>query len=233
MMKPYFFKSTAALLFACGTCSIVSAQAAQAAPSKQQVELARDAGRAAAKLERNIADIERRIDELDTRKGGLRWVADLIRHVESNPEENNQGKALWRIGDMFESGAEDMGLEPDPFEAVGWYQKAATWHNHVQAQYALGLMYLEGRDGGKNGISRVTQNTAEAAKWFQKAAEQNHPQAQYLLAALYAKGWGIRKSDEQADKWFEKAAQNGMKTDRETFEKLQNTPFADWAADWK
>jgi len=226
-----FFKSAAALLFSCCTCSIVSAQ--PAGLTREHTDLVRDAGRAAAKLERTIAEIEQRIDELDTRKGGLQWVADLIRHVESNPEENNQGKALWRIGDMFESGAEDMGLEPDPFEAVGWYQKAATWHNHVQAQYALGLMYLEGRGNGKNGTSRVAQNTAEAAKWLQKAAQQNHPQAQYLMAILHAKGLGVRKSQEQAETWLGKAAQNGMKTDRETFGKLTNAPFSDWIADWK
>jgi len=235
MMHPHFFKSVSALLFVCCSYSVVLAQGtqtAQAAPIRQQEGLARDATRTAGKLERNIAVIERRIEELNNRKGGLQWVLDIVRHVASNPAEYDAGKPLYRMGQIFESSAEDMGLEADPFEAVHWYKKAAMQHNHIEAQYRLGRIYLEGRNvDGKNGISRVTQSANEAAKWFEQAAKQDHPQAQYLLAALLVKGWGVRKNEREAEKWLAKAAENGMKIDRAAFDKLKDTPFAEWTAD--
>jgi TPR repeat protein len=47
----------------------------------------------------------------------------------------------------------------------------------ASAQYALGFMYAGGQG--------VTQDDAEAAKWFRRAAEQGHPDAQFLLGRMY------------------------------------------------
>ncbi len=66
----------------------------------------------------------------------------------------------------------------------------------VNAQLHLGISYATGTGG-------VTQDIAEAAKWFRKAAEQDHPRAQVFLAKLLEE----QKEDAEAAKWFRKAAE--------------------------
>ena len=52
-----------------------------------------------------------------------------------------------------------------------------------EAQYNIGVMYIEGKG--------VSQNYTEALKWFNKAAKQNDPKAQYNLGVIYASGVGV------------------------------------------
>jgi len=54
----------------------------------------------------------------------------------------------------------------------------------------LGAMYERG-----NG---VTQNAAEAVKWYRKAAEQGHAAAQFNLALILAKGRGVAADPAEA-----------------------------------
>jgi len=213
-----FFKSVAALLLACHTCSIVSAQ--PASNPRQAENLARDVARLAAKIERNIKTVEEDIEALGTRKASLQWVLEILKDVENNPAEYDNGKALYRIGSMFEDGAEDMNLESDPSEAVVWYRKAAIIHNHLQSQYTLGILYLWGKEVPGR-FSRVQQNHSQAAVWFRKAAEQGDAKSQLLLAALLALGQGIKKDETQAQQWLEKAEQGGLKDARKYFEEAK------------
>ncbi len=71
-----------------------------------------------------------------------------------------------------------------------------------EAQYRLGVMYAEGRG--------IPPNDAEAALWFERAAEQGEPMAQYNLAASYVEGTGVRKDMAAAAKWFRRAADQGV-----------------------
>ena len=69
----------------------------------------------------------------------------------------------------------------------------------VDAQYNLGICYENG-DG-------VSQSYSEAAKWYQKAAEQGMVEAQFSLALCYAE----LEKETEALMWLKKAAQNGHK----------------------
>ncbi|MEP4051380.1 MAG: OmpA family protein [Litorimonas sp.] len=71
----------------------------------------------------------------------------------------------------------------------------------ANAQFHLGLVYENG-DG-------VPKNSAEAAKWYRKAAEQNHKYAQYNLAFLYANGEDISVNIAEVVKWMRRAADGG------------------------
>ena len=53
----------------------------------------------------------------------------------------------------------------------------------------------------------VTKDYVEAAKWYQKAAEQNYAPAQYNLGVCYANGQGVAKNDVESVKWYRKAAE--------------------------
>lgn len=71
----------------------------------------------------------------------------------------------------------------------------------ANAQFHLGLVYENG-DG-------VPKNSAEAAKWYRKAAEQDHKYAQYNLAFLYASGEYITANPAEVVNWMRRAADGG------------------------
>ena len=53
----------------------------------------------------------------------------------------------------------------------------------------------------------VAQDSAQAAKWFRKAAEQGQVQAQYNLGVCYHKGKGVAKDHVEAYAFFSLAAE--------------------------
>ena len=70
------------------------------------------------------------------------------------------------------------------------------------AQFNLGVMYLEGKG--------VPQNYAEAANWFKKAGEQGEATAQFNLGIMHYKGLGMPKNYAEAINWLRKSADNGV-----------------------
>ncbi|MBL6934976.1 MAG: sel1 repeat family protein [Alphaproteobacteria bacterium] len=69
------------------------------------------------------------------------------------------------------------------------------------AQTLLGLMYSSG-DG-------VSQNHAEAVKWYLRAANQGVPDAQYNLGYMYSMGKGAPQDNIHAHMWSILAADKG------------------------
>lgn len=69
------------------------------------------------------------------------------------------------------------------------------------AQFEIGLRYAEGRG--------ITRDLAQAAAWFERAAQQEHAPAQYRLGALYEKGTGVERDLEKAQSWYQRAAERG------------------------
>jgi len=64
-------------------------------------------------------------------------------------------------------------------------------------QTTLGGLYFDGLG--------VTQNYAQAAFWYGKAAEQGIAEAQYKLGVLYCYGQGVPQNNAQAAAWWLKA----------------------------
>jgi TPR repeat protein len=91
--------------------------------------------------------------------------------------------------------------EKDYLKAVQVWRPLAQAGDR-EAQYRLGVMYAEGKG--------VAPNDAEAALWFERAANQGEPMAQYNLGASYAEGTGVRKDMAAAVKWFRRAADQGV-----------------------
>ena len=52
----------------------------------------------------------------------------------------------------------------------------------------------------------MLRNSAEAAKWFRKSAEQGHADAQSSLGGMYEDGKGVPRDYVQAHKWYNLAA---------------------------
>lgn len=72
---------------------------------------------------------------------------------------------------------------------------------NADAQYFLGIMYLNGQGTEKN--------WPEAGKWFQASAEQGDVGAQYLFGEMNLKGMGLERDYRKAGTWFQKAAEQG------------------------
>ena len=69
------------------------------------------------------------------------------------------------------------------------------------AQVNLGLMY----DLGVG----VSENKAEAARWYRLAAEQGYASGQYNLGLMYDLGVGVPGNDAEAVRWYRLAAEQG------------------------
>lgn len=102
--------------------------------------------------------------------------------------------------------------------------KKKAGSGNAQAQFDLAMIYYEGEGAPADDIESIKgalglnyalagesvgKDYVEAAKWFQKAAEQGLAQAQYMLGAMYAVGDGVPKNDIEAVKWTRKAAEQG------------------------
>ena len=73
---------------------------------------------------------------------------------------------------------------------------------NADVQKKIGDIYKYGKDG-------VTEDCAEAVKWYRKAAEQGNAEAQYNLGIAYLRGNGVNEDLSEAEKWFLKAAEQG------------------------
>ena len=79
--------------------------------------------------------------------------------------------------------------------------RAAASAGNPAAEYEIATRYAEGRG--------VPPNLEEAARWFERAANQSIAPAQYRLGSLYEKGQGVKKDIEQARRLYRAAAEKG------------------------
>jgi len=100
--------------------------------------------------------------------------------VTSVPQENNTD----------DTGASDL-------DAL----RVSAEEGYAEAQFNLGEMYDSG-DG-------VTQNYAEAMKWYRLAAERGDADAQLNVAVMYGSGEGVAQDDAEAYTWCAVAAAGG------------------------
>ena len=70
-------------------------------------------------------------------------------------------------------------------------------------QEMLGDLYLEGWG--------VTQDKAEAARWYRKAAEQGDEVAEMSLGRMYEDCEGVEQNDQEAIRWFRKVIEQGSR----------------------
>jgi TPR repeat protein len=69
------------------------------------------------------------------------------------------------------------------------------------AQFGLGDLY-------ENGLG-TEPDPAQAAQWYERAANQDHGRAQARLGALYREGRGVARDFAKAAKWYRRAADRG------------------------
>jgi TPR repeat protein len=73
-------------------------------------------------------------------------------------------------------------------------------HGDAEAQFSLGLRFA---------AEGATQDYAQAAHWYLKAANQSHSLAQFNLAIMYAAGQGVPRDEANSMGWMQRAADRG------------------------
>ena len=66
--------------------------------------------------------------------------------------------------------------------AQAWFERAAA-QGHSEAQFFLGLIYIDGQG--------VPRDYVQARGWFERAAAQGEARAQSYLGWLYDNGYGV------------------------------------------
>ena len=102
--------------------------------------------------------------------------------------------------DIAASSAPDTPADPEMSDEVKSLLEKAR-NGAAGSQLDLGWHYEMGKG--------VAKDTAEAAKWYRRAADQGNARAQCNLGSLYEKGSGVAKDEEEAVKWYRKSADQG------------------------
>jgi TPR repeat protein len=66
----------------------------------------------------------------------------------------------------------------------------------------------------------VTQDYAQARRWYQKAADAGSAEAMYRLGEMYEEGEGVTQDYAQARRWYQKAADAGNSEARQALLRL-------------
>jgi TPR repeat protein len=101
--------------------------------------------------------------------------------------------ASWKNGVKY--------LEKGDYERAASFFRRVAPEGDVRAQFALGILYLNGKG--------VERNEERGANWIRRAAKRELPPAQTLLGTLYRRGRGVAQSDAEAGKWYRRAAEFG------------------------
>ena len=129
------------------------------------------------------------------------WRYETIRRkncFDTNKKKNTAGRGAARIAQYRDT------------EKL----KLAAEQGNVEAQYKVGLVYLNG-----NGVDR---DYAAAVKWFQKAAKQGDSDAQCALGECYMNGDGVTRDLSEAVKWLRLAVEQRHTKARELLNILEN-----------
>jgi len=92
---------------------------------------------------------------------------------------------------------------PEQFDEAGRLVKmwAQAVRGDAKAQTDLGLVYKAEKSAAHDYV--------EAARWFERAADQGNAPAQYALALAYSNGEGVPRDDAEAVRWLRSAADQG------------------------
>lgn len=99
-----------------------------------------------------------------------------------HPVAGQIAKAFVALAGYYRDGIAELNIKPDAAYAASLYRHAASYFGHVEAQYNLARMYLEG--------TGVNKNVRLAVNWLTNATRKKHAPSQALLGNLLWNGYG-------------------------------------------
>ena len=100
-----------------------------------------------------------------------------------------------------EDGTNSETIKPVPADATFTRLLKLAKAGDAESQNFIGVMYSTG--------SHVEQNSAEAERWYRRAAKQGQPSANANLGHMYANGQGVDQDEAEAAEWYRRAAERG------------------------
>lgn len=120
-------------------------------------------------------------------------------------KEKTSGNACYELGYMYQNG---QGVKASPEQAKYYYKSGALLGNK-NAAWRFGL------------ICKEEMEYADAAKFFEQAAEAGQGMAMYELAKLYEDGMGVATSRENAIKWYRKCVHSNYSAESDARQALR------------
>jgi len=104
-------------------------------------------------------------------------------HADAAPkgvESDIVAQSFVKVGDYYRDGLPDAGIQADSDRSHALLLHAATYFGDADAQYRVGMLYLQENELGVNPL--------QSARWFSLAARKGHGPAQAQLGELLFKG---------------------------------------------
>ena len=145
-----------------------------------------------------ILTLDARIDYEAPEKTPEQKEAEQLRKLVMAASSGNV-QAQYELGNRLADG-DKYGRNPDPQQAVYWWQKAASM-GHAGAQCSLAILYHTGE--------LLPHNQHKAAELWKSAAELGDTDAMFYIGVCYANGLGVMRDPVLAYQWWVKAAERG------------------------
>jgi len=123
--------------------------------------------------------------------------------------EQNNAAGLRTMGELYQKGIPDTGIEKDFNKSLEYYGKAAQGGDAV-AQVILAGFFDRGFDENGDGKLEVAANPAQSLELYRMAAQNNVPLAFFNIGAFYEAGRAVDKDMTKAFAYFLQAAVNGF-----------------------
>ncbi|KAI8822050.1 uncharacterized protein EV422DRAFT_495040 [Fimicolochytrium jonesii] len=130
---------------------------------------------------------------------GVTWLKRAAAQADENTPH-----ALHELGVLYEGGAGEGVVIPDPQHAHELFLRAAQL-GYPPSQFKLGFSY-------EYGLLSLPIDPRRSIAWYTRAAEQSDPDAELALSGWYLTGAEgvLRQSDTEAYLWARKAADKGL-----------------------
>ncbi len=113
---------------------------------------------------------------------------------------------------------EEMKAFADRGSSGNYYVKE---EDRTKAMGKVGWMYYKGEGG-------ATQDFAEAARWFRRAADRGDGGSESMLGVMYYKGEGVARNLAESFKWFNHAAARGNAKAGENRDKIKEALISEY-----
>ena len=133
-------------------------------------------------------------------------------HADTAPrgvEADIVAESFVKVGEYYKSGLPDAGIVADAGRSHALLLHAATYFGDADAQYRVGVLYLDPAGLGHNPL--------QSARWLSLAARKGHAPAQARLGDLLFNGDGIPAQPEEGLMWLTLAHRQTLGTPEETW----------------
>jgi len=136
------------------------------------------------------------------------YFKNLTKSYADDPPGTRQARfvasAFVSLGHFYLEGIPDTYVKADASVAREMFHYAASYYADPEAQYQLGLLYLNGTGAGKD--------PKQAARWFKNAADKGFRKAQAMLGTMLFKGQGVARQVPLGLAWLT-VAKEGARAD--------------------